>query len=254
MHPTRHEDCAGSQHTDTAVPVWVLLSGGIDSAACVALYKSQNCAVTGIHIDYGQPAALYEERAARLIASHYGVPLYTLTWSGLRAKGPGEILGRNVFLLSAAVMEIDTPCAIIAMGLHAGTPYYDCSEHFLALVQRMYDAYSNGRIQVAAPFVQWTKQQLWQYEVAPVSRTVRMLKVIGRGNVSWWFRVPVPLLCCSGWEGGFTSDESRGLHGPRHGIGPRRRRTARACGPPPRVRVGCRDCGTCGSSTVPWQG
>ena len=37
-----------------------------------------------------------------------------------------------------------------------------------------------------------------------------MLKVVGKGNVSWWFRVPVPLLCCSGLGGGFTSDESRG--------------------------------------------
>jgi hypothetical protein len=24
-----------------------------------------------------------------------------------------------------------------------------------------------------------------------------MLKVVGKGNVSWWFKVPVPLLFCS---------------------------------------------------------
>jgi transposase InsO family protein len=40
-----------------------------------------------------------------------------------------------------------------------------------------------------------------QFEMAPVLRTVRVLKVVGEGNVSWWFKVPVPLLCCSGWKG-----------------------------------------------------
>jgi len=35
-------------------------------------------------------------------------------------------------------------------------------------------------------------------DMAPVSRTVRMLTVVGKDNVSWGFRVPVPLLCCSG--------------------------------------------------------
>ena len=54
--------------------------------------------------------------------------------------------------------------------------------------------------------------------------------------------------------GGVTSGEPRGLHGPRRGIDPRRLRTRTDAGPPPRVPVGCRDCGTCGSSIVRWSG
>ena len=80
------------------------------------------------------------------------------------------------------------------------------------------------------------------------------LRAVAKGNVLWWLEVPVPLLYCTDWDGGVTSGEPRGLHGPRHGIDPGRRRTQTACGPPPRVPVGCRDCGTCGSSIVPWPG
>ena len=46
----------------------VLLSGGMDSAACVDFFKRQRIPVRGLHITYGQPAGQQEAPAAKAIA------------------------------------------------------------------------------------------------------------------------------------------------------------------------------------------
>jgi 7-cyano-7-deazaguanine synthase in queuosine biosynthesis len=53
----------------------VLLSGGVDSAACIDFYQRQGFAVSGLHVTYGQPAARHEAAAAAAIAHHYRIPL-----------------------------------------------------------------------------------------------------------------------------------------------------------------------------------
>ena len=57
----------------------VLLSGGIDSAACLDFYRRQHFDVSGFHVKYGQAAAHREEAAARAIADHYQIPLTIVT-------------------------------------------------------------------------------------------------------------------------------------------------------------------------------
>ena len=52
---------------------WVLLSGGIDSAACLQLLVSQEQKVTALHVDFGQPAAKQERCAVDRLAKHYNV-------------------------------------------------------------------------------------------------------------------------------------------------------------------------------------
>jgi len=141
----------------------VLLSGGIDSAACVDFYLQQSATVSGLHVTYGQPAARHEENAARAIADHYGIPLAIVRMAGSRAKSDGEIFGRNAFLLFTALMELDAPRAMVALGIHSGTPYYDCSESFVSAVQAIVDGQCDGRIRVAAPFLEWTKRDIWDY-------------------------------------------------------------------------------------------
>src|SRR3954463_1885193 len=75
-----------------------LLSGGIDSAACVDFYQQQNYMVTGLHLTYGQPAAYQEEIAAKAVARHYRIKLNVIQMSGTRPKLGTEFLGRNAFL------------------------------------------------------------------------------------------------------------------------------------------------------------
>lgn len=141
----------------------VLLSGGVDSAACVDFYVQQNFAVEALHISHGQPAARQEETFAKAIAEHYRIPLAVIRLDTARIKADGEIIGRNAFLVATAVMEAPFERGIVALGIHSGTPYYDCSPGFLAAFQALYDGHCDGRLRISAPFLDWTKQDIWQY-------------------------------------------------------------------------------------------
>lgn len=141
----------------------ILISGGLDSAACIDFYQRQQLTVSGLHVTYGQPAARHEAAAATAVAHHYGISLTLIQHIGARPKSDAELLGRNAFLLFTALMEIDACSAILALGVHSGTPYYDCSSSFLSTVQTIVDGQCDGRIRVAAPFLEWTKKQIWDY-------------------------------------------------------------------------------------------
>jgi 7-cyano-7-deazaguanine synthase len=142
--------------------VLVLLSGGIDSAACLDFYLDLGRAPCALFVDHGQPAATHEERAARAMASHYGVPIACLKLKGARPKSSGLISGRNAFLMIAALMERPPSVSVIATGIHAGTGYSDCSKDFVARMQALLDVYAEG-VQVAAPFLDWAKPDVIEY-------------------------------------------------------------------------------------------
>ena len=142
---------------------WLLLSGGIDSAACLAFYLKQGFSVECIHIGFGQPAFMYERVAAERVARHFSVPLKILRWSGTENFKEGAIVGRNAFLLMGALLEIDGNTGILATGIHAGTSYFDCSPGFLSSMQALVDGYCDGRVKLGAPFIEWTKQQIFAF-------------------------------------------------------------------------------------------
>lgn len=143
--------------------VEVLVSGGIDSAALLAFYLRQRFKVRARFVDFGQPAARQESRAARAVCKHYGVRLSIMTVRSGAAFSAGEIPGRNAFLVFAAVLVGGARPGIIAIGIHEGPPYYDCSESFLISIQTVVDGYAAGRIKVAAPFLKWSKQVIWEF-------------------------------------------------------------------------------------------
>jgi len=143
--------------------VWVLLSGGIDSSACVAFYIEQGFSVHGVFVDYGQAAAQREASAAEAIARHYRIPLARLVWSGLREKNAGLIYGRNAFLLVATLMELPDDTGTLALGVHSGTEYLDCTPVFVRKMQSVLDTYTQGRVQIGTPFLKWTKLDIWTY-------------------------------------------------------------------------------------------
>lgn len=148
-------------HTKTRT--WVLLSGGIDSAACLAFCLKNHTGVQCLHVSYGQPAARLESAAATAIARHFDVPLNSFQWSGLRELGAGEIVGRNAFLLLAALLHIGRSQGVLAIGIHRNTPYYDCSPPFLSALQTLFDHYCDGRVRLTAPFVDWSKAQIYSF-------------------------------------------------------------------------------------------
>lgn len=144
----------------------VLMSGGIDSAACAHLLRSQGLAVGGLFIDYGQAAAEREARAVSSLAEYLGIAVRKIGLSGSPSSGPGEIVGRNAFLIFTALLQTRGRSNLLALGLHAGTPYYDCSETFVASVNRLVAEHTDGRVSVVAPFITWTKKDVYDYFVS----------------------------------------------------------------------------------------
>ncbi len=146
-------------------PTSLLLSGGVDSAACAALLNNNGASLSALFIDYGQRAAAAELTASQAIAEHYGIPHRSFQLTGASSKPTGLICGRNAFLLFSALVEGGATPRSIAIGIHSGTPYFDCSQAFIGRVQALFDNYSDGAVRVIAPFVDWVKPDIWAYSV-----------------------------------------------------------------------------------------
>jgi len=141
----------------------VLFSGGIDSTACLYYYLSEKFNVECIFVDYGQKSKKYELDSARKIAEYYNVPLKELRFCNSKNFHSGEIIGRNSFLIISTIMNVDNYCGILAMGLHEGTPYYDCSELFVNTMNNLLKGYLNGKILLDTPFIKWNKSMIVDY-------------------------------------------------------------------------------------------
>lgn len=143
--------------------VCVLLSGGLDSAACVEFYLRRAYPVTTIFVDYGQAAARQEESASGAVAAHYKVERLVVRLQAARPKHTGLILGRNAFLLCTALLEFGAEARFVAAGIHSRTSYGDCSEAFVGSMQHVFDAYTEGVTRIVAPFLLWTKRDIWAF-------------------------------------------------------------------------------------------
>lgn len=153
----------------------VLLSGGIDSTACLAYHLDRQAKVSALFIDFGQPAARQEAKASRRICKHYGVSLETLRCRGEGKKfKDGLILGRNAFFLFAGLTYLPSKSGLICYGAHAGTGYYDCSPQFVRSARKIIQAYSQGSIDLSVPFLTFSKRQVVEYgrvACAPLAAT-----------------------------------------------------------------------------------
>jgi 7-cyano-7-deazaguanine synthase len=130
----------------------VLLSGGIDSFACAHFLRSNEFEVSTVFIDFGQGAAEQEHaataRISKLLDVERRVVRIHLEAGGV--FGAGEIPARNLVLLTAATMFTAGP-RVIALGIHAGTQYFDCSAAFVAEIDRLLSECTNGAVSVVAP-------------------------------------------------------------------------------------------------------
>lgn len=154
--------------------VTVLLSGGIDSSTCLAYFLSEGFDAEAVFVSYGQIAGTQELRAARSVCRHFCVPLRLIRMVHCTRKGPGLVLGRNAFLVCAAVLEASKAARIVAIGIHAGTRYRDCTPLFVRELQSLFDVCTGGFVQISAPFLKWTKRDIWELAMrlrVPLSAT-----------------------------------------------------------------------------------
>ena len=148
---------AGSTDAGTFL---VLASGGVDSSTLLWLLAEQDLAPSALFVDYGQAAAEAESAAVARVCKAVGAPLRNVGYSGM-SFGSGEIRGRNAYLLHTALIEFPASSGVVALGIHAGTGYADCSPEFVDVMQRSYDFHTGGAINIVAPFLNWTKQQVY---------------------------------------------------------------------------------------------
>lgn len=144
-------------------PVFVLLSGGIDSSATVAFFRKQGAPVSALYVDYGQIASDRERVAASEIARHFRIDLRQVRCSGMSQQADGYVPGRNAFLAFLGLMQAPFEAGLIALGVHAGTAYWDCSDEFARTCQAVLNGYSGGRIRLHLPFLRWNKRQIWEF-------------------------------------------------------------------------------------------
>ena len=164
----------------------VVLSGGQDSATCLAIavrrYGAEN--VAAITFRYGQRHALETKFAKRLarrfgIAAHKVVPLgfyRHLTTNALMSKDepimrregtscPNTVVeGRNAFfLLAAAVWAKGLGATAIYTGVSEAdySGYPDCREAFIKAQQRMLRLALEWPVRIVTPFMHMSKADEW---------------------------------------------------------------------------------------------
>lgn len=147
------------------IQVTILLSGGLDSSACIYYYINQGFNVRATFIDYGQKAYRKEYNSAINIASYFDIKLNHIIFKPNSKFQCGEIKGRNAFLVMAALVSDPLIKGLIAIGIHSGTPYYDCTELFVNDTNRILQGYYEGNVILEAPFLYWDKGMIYKYSV-----------------------------------------------------------------------------------------
>lgn len=154
----------------TKAVITVLASGGLDSTACLASYVAEGYNVRALWIDYGQAAAQAEESAVMQVTNHYAVPLQKvritgISWPGLENE-LFEFRGRNLTLVSLAFNTASVEPGLIALGIHQGTSFADCTATFAEQLNRQLLFLSDGSLRLDCPFLQWSKLDIARYALA----------------------------------------------------------------------------------------
>lgn len=151
----------------------ILASGGVDSSTLLWMATQQGLKPTALFFDYGQPAAEAECKAVAKICNALNAPWRRIRYSGSHF-GVGEIRGRNAFLLHMALLEFPSSSGVVALGIHAGTGYADCSPEFMEVMKRSYEFHTGGEITTVAPFLHWNKQDVYRLAIklkVPIEHT-----------------------------------------------------------------------------------
>ena len=129
----------------------ILMSGGIDSSSVTAACRHEGAQLSGIFVDYGQPAARSEWSATQNIAQHYGVSVRKVCLGFHLASHHGEFFARNALLILTAAGIAEARPLQIALGIHALSEYYDTTPLFLRQMQRVLNGYFGGSVTLSAP-------------------------------------------------------------------------------------------------------
>ncbi|WP_265182709.1 7-cyano-7-deazaguanine synthase [Bacillus manliponensis] len=141
----------------------MLASGGIDSTALIHYYVSQGFNIKGIHFNYGQMACKKEEQAVKKIGEYYDIEIESKSFGFSFNHIKGEFIARNPLFILAASNLLPKTYSKIGIGIHSGTPYYDCTRTFINDCQKILDGYFAGTVIIEAPFLLYDKRSVLKF-------------------------------------------------------------------------------------------
>lgn len=174
----------------------VLLSGGLDSAAALAVCLANGFDVKALTFDYGQPGQ--EVAAAALLSSHFRVPrvlmrLEPVLFGTSPAALGGEISetyvpARNTVFLAhglAFAESIGAGQVVFGANKDDAERYPDCTEAFIQAMALVAALGTRSHPKVVAPFLGCTKADVARIAIqngVPVEHTVTCAIGIGCGK------------------------------------------------------------------------
>ncbi len=108
MSPAKQSSEPLTPSKPSRTPCIVLLSGGLDSSANLALAVESDTALLALHIDYGQRSAVQEWKAAQRIAEYYGVKVERISIPWLGALGGSSLTDKSKDIPELLHSELDT--------------------------------------------------------------------------------------------------------------------------------------------------
>ena len=194
----------------TGIKAVVVLSGGQDSALCLALAVRRHgaAAVAAITFSYGQRHAV-ETKFARRLAKKFGVAAHKVVKLGFYgelttnalfdrsapivrrrgAKCPTTVVeGRNAFfLLAAAVWAKSLGADEVHIGVSEAdfSGYPDCRGAFLRAQERAMRLALDWPVRVVAPFLHRTKAEEWA-----LADRLGILELVRCGTVTCYNGIP----------------------------------------------------------------
>ena len=141
----------------------VLLSGGIDSAACLNYYLEAEFEVRCVHINFGQQTFRTEGECAKAIANHYNVPIDMIHVNFEKIFLNGEIAGRNGAFLLLTLMKYPDFNGLVSLGIHDEVNYFDTKPNFVHCMQEIINSYTRGNVRLDVPFLNWNKRMVYDY-------------------------------------------------------------------------------------------
>ena len=128
----------------------LLLSGGLDSAVCLALSKPDHA----LFVDYGQPHLVEERDCATRLSAHAGVELtrarISVRMEINRDDATMLVPGRNLILISLAA-TLGTP-VVIGCNADDYAVYLDCRPEFFGVLRPI--------VKVETPLIGMSKVQI----------------------------------------------------------------------------------------------
>lgn len=141
----------------------VLAGGGIDSTVCMYHMNSAGIPFRALHINYGQQAGQLEWESVQAVAAKLNSTAIQLRLVTSQEYDPGEVPGRNAAFVFLALMHLLPTETLICLGIHAGTPFFDCTKQFFNLTGQLVAEQTDSRVRLTAPLLEFSKPDIVRF-------------------------------------------------------------------------------------------